>query len=282
MQWRGTDTVVSVTTHAAVTAISSAPRTRGPDLGPGSVVTPEGVVLQYAPAGLGTRIVSRLVDLGIQGVVLIVAITAIGLVGGALPSGVVFALFAVLGFLIIFVYPVVLELRGRRQTFGQRAVNVRIISLDGGPLRFRQAAVRAMLLLIDLPLTSGFAAVATMFASSRGQRLGDIAAGTMAVRLPSTNLSNLAAPAAIVAFELDSELDLRTLTDDEIDLARDLLGRGAEMRPGAQTHFARTLSDRFAERLGAPRPSGWSYEQHLQAVVAARSAAGSHRIASWR
>ncbi len=267
-----------MTTHAAVEATSRAERQANSTVPPGAIVTPEGVLLQYSPVGIGSRIVSRIVDTGIQFGVLLGAITVIGVIGPALSEGAVFALFAVTGFATIFVYPVAMEMMGGRRTFGHRAANIKIVSLDGGPLRFRQAAIRAMMLLIDLFATSGFAGAAAILSSERGQRLGDLAAGTMAVRLPSRSLHDLAADRPQFTRRLPLEMDLRRLTDDEIDVAMALLSRGGELSGGAQLHLARTMSDRFAQRLGVKRPESWTYGEHLQAVVEARAAAGSHRV----
>ena len=246
---------------------------------PGAIVTPEGVLLEYSPVGIGTRIVGRLVDLGIQACALFAALIGIGALSPVISEGLVYALVAVTVFSIIFVYPVTLEMVGSRQTFGHRATNIRIVSLDGGPQTFRQAAIRAMLLLVDLLATSGFAGAATILASQRGQRLGDVAAGTMAVRLPSTSLGDLSTRATGVVRYLPPEADLRRLTDEEIDVALALLARGGELTGGAQLQLARSMSDHFAERLGIPRPESWSYGDHLRAVVEARSASGSRRVA---
>ena len=57
------------------------------------------------------------------------------------------------------------------------------MTVDGTPVRFRQAFLRAALGLVDFFLIPiGFVAVVSALVSPRDQRLGDLAAGTLVVR----------------------------------------------------------------------------------------------------
>ncbi len=268
--------------HAAVGAMADARHLLPTTLPPACVVTPEGVLLQFRPVGLSTRVVGRLVDLGIQAIAAGMILGIIGLSSAALPQGIVIALWVVTAFLLLFGFPIAFETLGNGRTPGHRAVGTKVIGLDGGPVRFRQAAIRAILVMVDLFLTSGFGGAVSILSTPSGQRLGDIAAGTMVVRLADASIYDLP------QFELSpgartqvANWDLRQLSDADVDLARDLLARGSELRPGAQLDLGQRLSDHFVKRLGARRPSGMTIEQHLQTVVAARSEAGSHRVATW-
>jgi uncharacterized RDD family membrane protein YckC len=260
-----------VSKYAVVRAVAE--REVPTSLPPGSVVTPEGVLLQFRAVGFGTRLISKLVDLAMQAVVLLAAGLVIQFISGALPDGVVLAIWAVVGFLIIFGYPVILESRGGR-TAGQRAVGVQVLQINGSPLRFRHAAIRAMLTLVDLFVTSGFAGVVSILTTERGQRIGDLAAGTMVVRLPTRNIYNLQVSVAEVR-QLPANTDLSRVTRADIDAMRMVLARGAELRDGAQSDLGRRLAQHIATRLGQPQPQGMSVEVYLNSVLVAASHRGS-------
>src|SRR3954463_7485444 len=141
------------------------------------VVTPEAVVLEFETAGVGSRILGRLLDTIIQVVILI----AIFVLAGAATSGgfgstpvTIFVLFAT--FAVIFVYPAMFETLWRGRTPGKAALGMRVVSREGAPIRFRHAAIRSALWLIDGLLLWGAVGLITMLATKDTVRLGDIAA----------------------------------------------------------------------------------------------------------
>jgi len=68
------------------------------------------------------------------------------------------------------------------KTLGKMVMHLRVVDVRGGPLSVSQAIVRNLVRLIDfLPLYYAVGAV-VMFVNQRGQRLGDLAAGTVVVR----------------------------------------------------------------------------------------------------
>lgn len=166
---------------------------RGPDL---AVSTPELVTFSYDAATLGSRFLAQLIDLLALGGVVVALSTALILVPvlGLLPglpgplalAWVLFALVLALGY-----FPVS-ESVWSGKTLGKLAMQLRVVDSRGGPLSTSQAIVRNLLRLIDfLPLYYGVGAV-TMFINKRGQRLGDLAAGTVVVReRRAVSLSNL-------------------------------------------------------------------------------------------
>ena len=94
------------------------------------------------------------------------------------------------------------------QTIGKNATGLRVLSLDGGRLRWNQAAVRNILRLVDGPLALLGIGALIMHRSPRRQRLGDRLAGTIVVREPDPTeapRSPLAAPPAPASEELFTE-----------------------------------------------------------------------------
>lgn len=71
------------------------------------------------------------------------------------------------------------------QTLGMRAMNIRVVRIDGGLPNLGQYVTRWILLIVDGAL-AGLVGLLTMALTQRNQRLGDLAAGTLVVRVPRT------------------------------------------------------------------------------------------------
>ncbi|MET0803170.1 MAG: RDD family protein, partial [Acidimicrobiales bacterium] len=148
-----------------------------------SIVTPEAVRLEFAPAGVATRMLGLFIDLAIQ----LGALLALGLVVGLTTSGGVSETAAVILtlvglFVIILGYPVVCETLWNGRTVGKAALGLRVRTKEGAPIRFRHAAIRGALGLVDFWITLGAAATISVLVTRDSQRLGDLAAGTLVLR----------------------------------------------------------------------------------------------------
>lgn len=71
--------------------------------------------------------------------------------------------------------------RAGGRTYGMSMLGLRIARQDGGPVTVGPVAIRAALLPVDL-MVSGVVGLVTMLASTRHQRIGDLAANTLVVR----------------------------------------------------------------------------------------------------
>ena len=80
-----------------------------------------------------------------------------------------------------FFYYLIFETLMDGKTIGKGAMNLRVVKLDGSKPNFGNYFVRWALRIIDVGLTSGGAAVLTILIRGKGQRIGDIAAGTTVI-----------------------------------------------------------------------------------------------------
>ncbi|MBO0331766.1 MULTISPECIES: RDD family protein [Flavobacteriaceae] len=80
-----------------------------------------------------------------------------------------------------FFYYLLFETLMNGRTIGKGAMNLRVVKLDGSKPNFGNYFVRWALRIIDVSLTSGGGAVLTILIRGKGQRLGDIAAGTTVI-----------------------------------------------------------------------------------------------------
>jgi uncharacterized RDD family membrane protein YckC len=123
-------------------------------------------------------------DYLIQLLILIALALVLGLGVGlkANQSGWASAIWVLLGFLLFVGYDVAFEVLASGRTPGKRLTGLRVVLENGGPVTFPASAVRNVLRLIDLLPGTYLVGIASILVSSRNQRLGDHAAGTLVVR----------------------------------------------------------------------------------------------------
>jgi uncharacterized RDD family membrane protein YckC len=242
---------------------------------PARMVTPEAVALEFRTANLGSRILAYLIDMAVVTVGILAGLTAVALLGQAtdvvVPDWVALTIVLVLlpgwwlGYFIAF------ETLWRGRTLGKAALGLRVVTTEGAPVRFRHAAIRSLLGLVDFALAGGFFAVVFILFTRDNQRLGDLVAGTLVLR----ERSGLAAPAP-VSFTPPPGLEAYTATLDtsrvgteEYQAVRTFLLRAASLPPGPRSALALQLANPLAGRLRPPPPAGISPELYLHCVAAA-------------
>ena len=237
------------------------------------IVTPEAVVLEFETAGLASRLIAAFLDAVIQLLVLVaVLLAAFGLGGlGVELGGLARALLYVLLFLLVFGYPTAFETLWRGRTPGKAALGLRVVTIEGGPIRFRHAAIRAILGLFDKYLGSGLVGVVAVLGTRRNQRVGDLVAGTIVLR----ERSGARAPAA-VRFSAPpglegyvASLDVARLGHEDYGTVRSFLLRASSLSPAARAHLAGQLAGPLAARLATAPPPGLPAEVFLVCVAAA-------------
>ena len=239
-----------------------------------SIATPEGVDLQLTLAGLGSRAVARIVDQLIQTGVLI-AIAVLGAVVGG-DGNVAGPLFLVLLFLVQFGYDVLFETLASGRTPGKRWSGLRVVSSEGGPVGFVSSAVRNLVRLVDFLPGVYAVGMASVVASRRNQRLGDMAASTVVVRERHGGRRAKAPPSttAVWSHTVDAGAvawDVSAVTADELATVRRFLDRRSGLTTDARARLAVQLADRLRPKVVGP-PPGQAPEAFLEALAAAKTA----------
>lgn len=142
------------------------------------IETAQNIGIQQKVAGIGDRILAFLVDtflLVAYGILSSLSIAGLGLEGGDL-----WVYYLIVG-LPVFLYYLLFEGFNNGQTPGKSALQIRVVKLDGSRPRFSQYIIRWLLRIIDITLASGGVAVVTILLNGKGQRLGDMAAGTTVI-----------------------------------------------------------------------------------------------------
>jgi uncharacterized RDD family membrane protein YckC len=140
--------------------------------------TTHNLVVSYPKAELSHRIVACLLDLFIM-LVYSVAI------------GYLFQSFDILMIILIVpfltFYHLLFEMYNGGQSIGKKWMRLRVVALDGGNPSLKSIFLRWAFRMIDVLFTFGSFAILSIYSSDKGQRLGDLLAGTTVVK---TNIYN--------------------------------------------------------------------------------------------
>jgi uncharacterized RDD family membrane protein YckC len=247
--------------------------------------TPENVELHYEPAGAGSRFLAWLLDQIILWFVMVIALVGILLIGASFDfaledSGWDFdeqdpALFYFAGLATLiwglgsFVYFTGSELLLRGQTIGKRIGRLRVVKGDGFQLDAASVLTRNLFRVLDnLP---PMWIVPVM--SHRGQRIGDMVAGTLVISEAKTALSAVRTVlAGRAALEAQFRFDLATLkrlSDADFQAIEQILNRLASLPTQEQQRLLSVATDRITAKLGVQTPPADQYGRFLEDLLAA-------------
>lgn len=232
------------------------------------VVTGEAVALELRPATVVHRLLGGVIDLFIYAAVSIALLIGLSRVIESYAH--LQIVITVVTVIMMVGLPTTVESLSRGLSAGKLAVGIRVVRDDGGPVRFRQSLVRAMLGVVEIWLTFGGLATITAIINRRSKRLGDLLAGTYAVRVRGSEL-------AIAPLLMPPDLarwaevaDIRRLPDELAMHTRVFLSRTASLNPGVRGSIGRQLAAAVEPYVAPPPPWGTNPERFLAAVLVAR------------
>jgi uncharacterized RDD family membrane protein YckC len=140
-----------------------------------SIQTTQQIELEHSLASIGERVLASIIDyFVILGIFLL----------GALVAGIAGITYLWFIFIIpAFLYQLIMDMIYNGQSVGKRIMKIKIVKLDGSNASFFTWFIRWTFRLIDINLSLGAVGTLTIILNSKGQRVGDMAAGTCVVRL---------------------------------------------------------------------------------------------------
>lgn len=152
------------------------------------ISTTQNIDLEYAPAGVGYRVLATLLD----GIFVVAYVLLIFMSYGFFRNGFrsMSGNYAEMAILILLFLPVLTyhflcETFMNGQSFGKKIVGTKVVKLDGSQPGISSYMIRSLLRIVDISLLNGLVALISVIASEKSQRLGDMAAGTTVIRLGS-------------------------------------------------------------------------------------------------
>ncbi len=189
------------------------------------ISTAQNVDIDYEIAGLGERIAARCIDLAGFAILAVITLVVMGAAQMAMSGIAAIIIFFI--FLAIFVfYDLVCEITMDGQTFGKKALKIKVISIDGTQPTLGQYIFRWLFRMIDFgfPFGWGIVALVSVAVTKNHQRLGDLLAKTTLIKTkPRTELTNVA-----FSFSLPEEYEphfkeVLHLNDRDIELVHEVL-----------------------------------------------------------
>lgn len=193
------------------------------------IQTTQNVVLSFTPASVGDRILAHFIDWVIFiAWFLIFVLLYSGLGSSLLGSKIGIVIFVVFMLFPIMLYDLLLEVFMNGQTLGKRAMDIRVLALDGTSPTLGAYIMRWIFRLVDTGIFGSMVALVVAVINGNGQRLGDIAAGTAVVKLKQTvSLAQLKQEKIQEDYvPMFSEVSL--LSDRDISTLRAVLKKGSE------------------------------------------------------
>ncbi|HVV56370.1 MAG TPA: RDD family protein [Mucilaginibacter sp.] len=229
------------------------------------ITTSQNVDIDYEVAGLGERILGRLIDLGILAALYFAGLFGAGIAGALSGSDtVIIVLLAIYGTIFVF-YDLVFEILMNGQSIGKRIMKIKVISLDGAQPRVGQYLLRWLFRIVDFLLFEpGVVALVAAAVNEKTQRVGDMVAGTLLIRTsPRTKSSSIVFMPVNDGYQpVFSEAG--RLNDRDIELIHEVIQ--SYIKTGNNIIVYR-MALKVKEHLGITPPQGMNDMSFLQTII---------------
>ncbi|RLD64780.1 MAG: RDD family protein [Bacteroidetes bacterium] len=188
-----------------------------------NINTSQNVLIVHPAASIGKRMLAQLLDFAI----LFFYYLALALLFGVFNVN-SYSLGLVLSLPAIF-YSFLMELFFQGQSIGKMALQTRVVKIDGSQPTIINYFTRWIIRLIDIPFY-GSVAIITIAVNGKGQRLGDIAAGTTVINLKkNTHFNNSIYKNLPSDYQLQFQ-ETEKLTEKDIKIINEVLNHHQQNR----------------------------------------------------
>ena len=221
-----------------------------------SIVTGEAVVLELRPASFAARGLGTLIDMVASIAAFLLTLYLITLAFRDIDAAAGTAMILSLMVFFLIVVPATVETITRGKSLGKYAMGLRIVRDDGGAIRFRHAFIRSAVGYLELYLTLGSIAFLCALFNERSKRLGDMLAGTYALRerVPVTPLLQLSTPPYLQNWA--QLADIGRLPDGLARRISQFMYQAPKMAPASRDSLARSLAQEASVFVSPPPPAG--------------------------
>lgn len=234
------------------------------------IITGEAVVLELRPAGFAARALGLAIDAVFHVVLLVLIMLGLAAAGRDLDAAAARALGLAAVVFCLVVVPVGMETLTRGRSLGKLATGLRVVREDGGAIRFRHAVIRGLTGFLEIYLTFGGLALAVALFNDKSRRLGDLLAGTYAVRsrVPAEAALRVFVPPYLQAWA--AAADIGRIPDATARRAAQFIRQAGRMAPLSRAGMAQAIAGELSAHVAPPPPPGTGPDDYLAAVVAER------------
>ena len=229
------------------------------------ITTSQNIDIDYEVAGLGERIIARLIDLAIFFLIFIAGMFFASIFELFRDTG-IGTIIVITIYCVLFVfYDLIFEIFMNGQSIGKRIMKIKVISLDGSQPRIGQYLLRWVFRIVDfLIMEPGVVALVVAAVSEKPQRVGDIVAGTMLIRTnPRTQADSIVFKPMYDGYQPVFK-EAAQLTDKDIELINEIIN--AYIKTGNNV-VVYNMALKIKEHLHITPPNGMNDMLFLQTII---------------
>jgi uncharacterized RDD family membrane protein YckC len=229
------------------------------------ITTSQNIDIDYEVAGLGERILARLIDMGILIVVFFLGLV-LGVMAGIYANSDAMVITAlVIYFTFVAFYDLVFEVFGNGRSLGKKVMKIKVISLDGSQATVGQYLLRWIFRIVDFGLFEpGLVALIVAAVSDKTQRLGDLVAGTILIRtVPRAKMDSIAFMPAYEGYQPVFPM-AGQLSESDIALIHEVISNYVKTGNNVLVY---NMAMRVKEHLSITAPQGMNDMLFLQTVI---------------
>ncbi len=211
------------------------------------ITTAHNIRIDYELGTVSDRIIAFIIDIAILVGWLIVLFLFAQDVNGESRDLILNLLF----FPVFFLYHLVCETFFGGQSIGKKAMGLKVIRMNGHNPALGDCLVRWVLRIVDILGTFGSLAAILVSSTDRGQRLGDMAANTVVIRLNPPNRYTIA---DIMTIQTQSDYqpqyrDVVVFTDEDMLLIKNSIERNKLYKNESSKKIISELTQLVKEKL---------------------------------
>ncbi len=193
-----------------------------------NIETTQNIDLEYKIASIGDRIFAFAIDFFTMILWVIIWLTILTRMGSLEYWQIIFAL------PVVF-YSLLCEILLNGQSFGKMVMKIRVVKMDGSELSLGSCLLRWLFRIIDVLFLGGAVAIISIIASNKAQRIGDIVAGTLVVKLTNNNFLEDTSYVEVPAEYVPKYDSVYLLSDEDVQTIKEVLDLSG--RSGAGSVF---------------------------------------------
>lgn len=215
--------------------------------------TTQNVTIEYELATLGERIMALIIDMTtvLGGYLIFTSLLIAVLNVSWVDYNLSFLSFATL-FICFLLYHFLFELLSNGQSLGKKALSIQVVRLDSKELTSGDSMLRAVFYFVDLLGSLSVLGVMTISSTPHKQRLGDMAAGTVLIKVRVVNrfdLNDILRISSLADYE-PKYLDVRQFSESDMLLIKNTLARHQRYPNPAHRKLVHGLAQKLSLQLG--------------------------------
>ncbi len=222
--------------------------------------TTQNVIIEYELASLGERILAFFIDLVISVAVTIFISLMATLVMRTISSDITeyqaMQLFGILFLVVFLLYHFLSESLGAGQSWGKKAVGLKVVRIDGQDPSLSDYLLRAVFHLVDSIGSLGVLAAIFISSTQERRRLGDLTANTAVIRTKANDrfrLTDIMRISTRANYEPQYP-QVKVFSEEDMLLIKTTLARANRYRNDAHRAALRELVVNVCQKLDMPIP----------------------------